>query len=62
MSLLLPSLLRGLLASVDASPKSGEPSVPKGFVTTKGSSFELDGKYFVCECVFSLFSQRFTDI
>ncbi|KAG6845774.1 hypothetical protein H0H87_003828 [Tephrocybe sp. NHM501043] len=47
------SVLAALLASVVAEPiargNNGHSNVPKGFVTTKGSQFELDGKpfYFV---------------
>ena len=45
--MLFNSLTTALLAgSVAAYPGSSKPAVPKGFVTTDGTKFKLDGKDF----------------
>jgi hypothetical protein len=45
---LLFALVRSAVTESFTGP-GGNPPPPKGFVTTKGSSFELDGKPFVRE-------------
>lgn len=40
------SVLLALLVTVGASPKP-KPGAPKGFVSTRGSEFVLNGKPFV---------------
>lgn len=47
--LVLPLLFALVRSAITEGSRRPSTKTPKGFVTTKGSNFELDGKPFVCD-------------